>query len=114
MSEFEEKVIGFLEVINKKLDKLLGMESSSSNQEEGLSEKEDISTIKPSLVVEKRQEEEKSKVLLPLTEGRRVCPKCEGTAFTTLEDKNEVLHQMGGMKIYKKLYVCKICGTQVN
>jgi len=103
-----------LEGIDNKLDKLLGTESSSNTQEDVLSEEEEIAPVKPSLIVEKQKEEETPEVLPPAAEGRRVCPKCQGTAFSTIEDKNEVLHQMGGMKIFKKLYVCKICGTQVS
>jgi hypothetical protein len=113
MSEFEEKVMGLLNQINEKLDKILGSKEPTTEPTEKAPIIEDKIIAKPSEVVEKQVQEEKNAILPPV-EGRRVCPKCDGTAFTTLEDKNEVLHQMGGMKIYKKLYVCKICGTQVN
>jgi len=70
------------------------------------------STVKPSALVEKQLEEEKMKEKPPV-EGRRVCPKCGGTAFNTEEDKSKVLHSMGGMKIYAKKNICKSCGTEV-
>ncbi|MFW9987524.1 MAG: hypothetical protein ACFFC3_02625 [Candidatus Odinarchaeota archaeon] len=68
-------------------------------------------TVKPSEIVD-RQEEEARMEEKPPVEGRRVCPECGGTAFSTLEDKSQVLHQMGGVKIYAKKYVCKQCGYE--
>ena len=49
----------------------------------------------------------------PPIEGRRVCPECKGTAFNAVEDKSQVLHQMGGVKIYAKKYICRGCGAEV-
>lgn len=69
------------------------------------------STVKPSQLVEKQQEEEKMKEKPPV-EGRRVCAKCGGTEFNSVEDKTNVLHQMGGIKIYAKKYICKKCGAE--
>ncbi len=68
-------------------------------------------TVKPSEIVD-RQEEEARMEEKPPVEGRRVCPECGGTTFSTLEDKSQVLHQMGGVKIYAKKYVCKQCGYE--
>jgi len=110
MSDFEEKVLNLLGEINNKLDKLLGSTKSS-----------EISTraapvigggyVKPSAVVEKQEEEEKA-AEKPSFEGRRVCPDCGGTDFRAEEDKSQVLHQMGGVKIYSKKYICKKCGYE--
>ena len=66
---------------------------------------------KPSELVERRKEEERM-IEKPPVEGRRVCPKCGGTSFNAVEDKSQVLHQMGGVKIYAKKYICKGCGTE--
>ncbi|MFX0058516.1 MAG: hypothetical protein ACFE85_08950 [Candidatus Hodarchaeota archaeon] len=110
MSEFEEKVLSLLGEINNKLDKLLGSTSPS-----GVSVKASVSTgesyVKPSAVVEKQQEEEKA-AEKPSFEGRRICPDCGGTDFRAEEDKSQVLHQMGGVKIYSKKYICKKCGYE--
>ena len=69
------------------------------------------STVKPSELVEKQEEEEKAKEKPPV-EGRRICPKCGGLTFNTVEDQSQVLFQQGGMKIYAKKYICKSCGTE--
>ena len=110
MSEFEQKVIRLLGEINEKLDKLLGSTSSS-----GLSVKEAATAgegyVKPSAVVEKQEEEIKA-AEKPTFEGRRVCPDCGVTDFRAEEDKTQVLHQMGGVKIYSKKYICKKCGYE--
>jgi ribosomal protein S27AE len=68
-------------------------------------------TIKPSAIVDKQEEEARMEEKPPV-EGRRVCPECSGTTFATHEDRNQVLHQMGGVKIYAKKYVCKKCGYE--
>ncbi|MFX1391189.1 MAG: hypothetical protein ACFE9Z_14075 [Promethearchaeota archaeon] len=68
-------------------------------------------TVKPSAIVDKQEEEARLEEKPPV-EGRRVCPECGGTSFATHEDKTQVLHQMGGVKIYAKKYVCKICGYE--
>ncbi|MFX1338588.1 MAG: hypothetical protein ACFFDK_08255 [Promethearchaeota archaeon] len=120
MSEFEEKVMEMLKKIDGKLDKVLEMGSkapvpqpapvpASTASSASISAP---STVKPSQLVEKQQEEEKMKEKPPV-EGRRVCPKCGGTTFNTEEDKTKVLHQMGGMKIYAKKYICKSCGMEM-
>lgn len=126
MSEFEQKVLNILEDINGKLDKLLktepapvdsasassapvGSASESSTPTPSAAPTPAATTVKPSAIVEKQEiaarMEEK-----PPVEGRRVCPECGGTAFATHEDKSQVLHQMGGVKIYAKAYICKKCG----
>jgi hypothetical protein len=112
MADFEEKVLDLLENINKKLDFLLDDSNladpnnsfSKNHGEEGY--------VKPSVVVEKQEEEEKAREKPPV-EGRRICPECGGTDFRTEEDKDQILHQMGGIKIYKKIYVCKRCGYEM-
>jgi hypothetical protein len=116
LSEFEQKVLKLLEEINGKLDSLLKEASSitpsvSSPTPIPATESE-ISRPKPSELVEKQKEEERLQEKPPL-EGRRVCPECSGTAFNTVEDKDHVLHQMGGVKIYAKKYVCKKCGYEI-
>ncbi len=110
MSDFEQKVISLLEVINKKLDSLLENKSQTRTVSHSMPEASGI--VKPSSVVEKQEEEEKTKENPPI-EGRRVCPKCGGTSFNTVEDQSQVLFQQGGMKIYAKKYICKSCGTEV-
>ena len=103
---FEEKVLGLLEDINKKLDILLNSGSMGSPTVT-------TQTIKPSEIVEKQEAEEKAKEKPPI-EGRRICPECGGTDFRTEEDKSQPpLHQMGGMKIYAKKYICKKCGKEL-
>ena len=110
MSEFEQKILSLLETINKKLDTLLGTNSQTHNDSTTMPEA--VSTVKPSLIVEKQEEEEKAMEKPPI-EGRRVCPKCGGTTFNTVEDQSHVLFQQGGMKIYAKKYICKSCGTEI-
>ena len=113
MSEFEQKVLKLLEDINGKLDKLLGAEPSSISPAPTTSTTSTPipSTVKPSAIVEKQEEEARMEEK-PVIEGRRICPECGGTAFTTHEDRSQVLHQMGGVKIYAKKYVCKQCGYE--
>jgi len=67
--------------------------------------------VKPSILVEKQQEEERAKEKPPI-EGRRVCPACGGTSFNTEEDKSQVLFQQAGIKIHAKKYICKNCGAE--
>lgn len=112
MTDFEDKVLNLLENINKKLDTLLSASPSmasnkgvsESNSEEGY--------VKPSAVLEKQEEEAKA-LEKPPVEGRRVCPECGGIDFRSEEDKNQILHQMGGIKIYKRIYICKRCGYEM-
>ncbi len=118
MSEFEQKVLKLLENINGKLDSLLkgstGVSSSSSTVTSSAPAPiaaPEPSRPKPSELLEKQKEEERM-IEKPPVEGRRICPKCGGTAFNTVEDKSQVLHQMGGVKIYAKKYMCKGCGTE--
>jgi hypothetical protein len=118
MSEFEQKVLKLLENINGKLDSLLkgGMGASSSSTTVTSSASTsvaapELSRPKPSELVERQKEEERM-IEKPPVEGRRVCPKCGGTSFNAVEDKSQVLHQMGGVKIYAKKYICKGCGTE--
>lgn len=115
MSEFEQKVLKLLEEINGKLDSLLKEYSitspSASLPASASATNSEISRLKPSELVE-RQEEEKLLEKPPL-EGRRVCPECSGTAFNTVEDKSQVLHQMGGIRIFAKKYVCRKCGYEM-
>ncbi|MFX1391337.1 MAG: hypothetical protein ACFE9Z_14825 [Promethearchaeota archaeon] len=118
MSEFEQKVLKLLEEINGKLDSLLkgGPAASSPSPTVSTStpvpaETTEIHRPKPSELVEKQKEEERLEEKPPV-EGRRVCPECGGTTFATHEDKSQVLHQMGGVKIYAKKYVCKQCGYE--
>ena len=106
MSEFEQKVISLLEVIDNKLDKICGGISSSSIKAASSSFE---STIKPSAIIDK-QEEERLKEKPPV-EGRRVCSKCGGTTFRTERDKSQILMQQGGMKLYAKKDICKQCGN---
>ncbi|MFX0005767.1 MAG: hypothetical protein ACFFA7_01230 [Promethearchaeota archaeon] len=113
MSEFEQKVLKLLEEINSKLDKVLKTEptSVSSAPIASASTATTATTIKPSTIVNKQEEEARMEEKPPV-EGRRICPECGGTAFTTHEDKSQVLHQMGGVKIYAKKYICKSCGYE--
>ncbi|MFX0104143.1 MAG: hypothetical protein ACFE75_01475 [Candidatus Hodarchaeota archaeon] len=71
-----------------------------------------VTRVKPSTIVEQQEIEEKLREKPPI-EGRRICPECGGTAFNTVEDKSQVLHQMGGVKIYAKKYICKKCGAEI-
>ncbi|MFW9822232.1 MAG: hypothetical protein ACFFE4_04825 [Candidatus Thorarchaeota archaeon] len=118
MSEFEQKVLKLLEDINGKLDNLLkgGTTTSTTTATVTSSTPTQVaepepSRPKPSELVERQKEEERMKEKPPV-EGRRVCPQCGGTAFNTIEDKSQVLHQMGGVKIYAKKYICKSCGAE--
>lgn len=106
MSEFEKKVLEFLETINKKLDILIGGEIKlTPEQKDSPSE----GYVKPSAVVERQDEEERQQDK-PSVDGRRVCPDCNGTDFRTEEDREKVVFQQGGMKMYAKKYICKKCG----
>ncbi|MFX0003468.1 MAG: hypothetical protein ACFE9C_07975 [Candidatus Hodarchaeota archaeon] len=96
MSEFEQKVLKLLEEINTKLDKLLKVEPTSISSAPSAPP---ASTVKPSAIVDKQEEEARLEER-PVVEGRRICPECGSTSFTTHEDKSQVLHQMGGVKIY--------------
>ncbi|MFW9901438.1 MAG: hypothetical protein ACFFDY_09125 [Candidatus Thorarchaeota archaeon] len=113
MSEFEQKILKLLEDINGKLDKLLRAEppSISSAPTTSIASIPAPSMVKPSAIIEKQEEEARMEEKPPI-EGRRICPECGGTAFATHEDKSQVLHQMGGVKIYAKKYVCKQCGYE--
>jgi predicted nucleic-acid-binding Zn-ribbon protein len=110
MSDFEQKVISLLEMINQKLDSLLDAKSQTRTVSHSIQESSGM--IKPSSIIERQDEEEKAKEKPPI-EGRRICPKCGGTSFNTVEDQSQVLFQQGGMKIYAKKYICKSCGTEV-
>ncbi len=118
MSEFEQKVIKLLGDINGKLDSLLKGDSGTATVASYTSPAPSSATTpgqsrpKPSELVERQKEEEKM-IEKPPVEGRRVCPKCGGKTFNAIEDKSQVLHQMGGVKIYAKKYICKGCGTEV-
>ena len=107
MSEFEQKVLKLLEDINGKLDKLLKSEPVpvGSAPTTSATPTPAASTVKPSAIVDKQEEEARLEEKPPV-EGRRICPECGGTAFATHEDRTQVLHQMGGVKIYAKKYVC--------
>ncbi|MFX0082993.1 MAG: hypothetical protein ACFE94_14685 [Candidatus Hodarchaeota archaeon] len=114
MSEFEQKVLKLLEEINGKLDSLLkgGPTTSSAPITASTTAPDatsEVSLPKPSELVERQKEEERLQEKPPV-EGRRICPECGGTSFATHEDKSQVLHQMGGVKIYAKKYVCRNCG----
>ncbi|MFX1324139.1 MAG: hypothetical protein ACFE8N_04225 [Promethearchaeota archaeon] len=114
MSEFEQKVLKLLEEINGKLDSLLKggtLTISPSPTVTSTATETEISRPKPSELVERQKEEERLQEKPPI-EGRRVCPECNGTSFNTIEDKTQVLHQMGGVKIYAKKYVCRNCGYE--
>ena len=119
MSEFEQNVLKLLEDINGKLDSLLkggtGTTTSTStvtSSAPAAAAAPEPSRPKPSELVEKQKEEERM-IEKPPVEGRRVCPECKGTAFNDVEDKSQVLHQMGGVKIYAKKYICRGCGAEV-
>ncbi len=103
MSEFEQKVLKLLEEINGKLDKVLKAEPSSlsSVPTPSVASAPAATTVKPSSIVNKQEEEARMEEKPPV-EGRRICPECGGTAFATHEDRDQVLHQMGGVKIYAK------------
>ena len=110
MSEFEVKVIAMLSAINDKLDKILN--SKSTGRVISQVAPSENGSVRPSAVVEKQEEEDKA-VEKPQVEGRRLCPKCGGTTFNTMEDTSQVLFQQGGMKIFAKKYICKSCGTEI-
>ncbi len=110
MSEFEQKVLKLLEGIDSKLDRLLKPEVVNAPTPSAAPSPAPA-TIKPSAVVDKQEMDAKF-AEKPVVEGRRICSKCSGTAFNTVEDKSQVLHQMGGVKIYAKKYICKSCGTE--
>ena len=114
MSEFEEKVLDLLKKIDEKLDKVLDTRSKAPEPKPApaASPTPAASTVKPSELVEKQEEEEKAKEKPPV-EGRRICPKCGGTAFRTEEDRTQILMQQGGLKIYAKKNICKGCGMEV-
>jgi len=119
LSEYEQKVLKLLEEINGKLDSLLKGGPAASTPSPAISSSaptpaatSEIRRPKPSELVEKQKEEERLQEKPPV-EGRRVCPECSGTAFNTVEDKTQVLHQMGGVKIYAKKYVCRKCGYEM-
>jgi len=113
LSEFEQKVLKLLEEINNKLDKVLKADSSVGTTASTVSVSSTPSTtVKPSAVIEKQEEEARLEEKPPV-EGRRVCPDCGGTSFNAVEDKTQVLHQMGGVKIYAKKYVCRSCGKEM-
>lgn len=121
LSEFEEKIMDMLKKIDGKLDKILesGTKASAPQPTPAATSApapaptpaSEPTGIKPSALVEKQEEEEKMKEKPPV-EGRRVCAKCGGTEFNSVEDKTNVLHQMGGIKIYAKKYICKKCGAE--
>jgi ribosomal protein S27AE len=118
LSEFEQKVLKLLEEINGKLDSLLKGGTSVSTPTpitapttQAPAAESEISRPKPSELVERQKEQERLEEKPPV-EGRRICPDCGSTAFATHEDKSQVLHQMGGVKIYAKKYVCKQCGYE--
>jgi hypothetical protein len=113
LSEFEQNVLKLLKEINNKLDKLLKTEHSSisSAQTTSAAPNPVATTVKPSAIVDKQEEEARMEQKPPI-EGRRVCPECGGTSFATHEDRSQVLHHMGGIKIYAKKYVCKSCGWE--
>jgi ribosomal protein S27AE len=119
MSEFEQKVLKLLGDINGKLDNLL-KGGSGTTTTATVAASAPVSTPavapepsrpKPSELVERQKEEERM-IEKPPVEGRRVCPQCGATSFNTIEDKSQVLHQMGGVKIYAKKYICKSCGAE--
>ncbi|MHA1805357.1 MAG: hypothetical protein ACTSU4_12645 [Promethearchaeota archaeon] len=109
----EEKVIKLLETINGKLDKLLelGAATTTPSFKAGSTTIIEQSGKKPSEIVHEQEEEERLKEKPPV-EGRRVCPQCGGTSFKEVEDKSQVIHQMGGMKIYAKKHICRNCGFE--
>ena len=111
MPEFEKEILSLLRKIDEKLDKLLGTSSLEGESAKAATPPKD-EYVKPSVVVEKQEEEEKAEIKPPV-EGRRVCPKCGGITFNKEEDKSQVLFQQGGMKIYRTRHICKNCGTEV-
>ena len=120
MSEFEEKVLNILEGIDKKLDKLVSAEISKRRAESsGSTTTSSTASVGATSLSATRsstiggvQETDGPSEEKALTETRRVCPKCSGTAFNAVEDKTQLLHSMGGVKIYAKKYVCRSCGHE--
>jgi hypothetical protein len=110
LPEFEEEVLNLLRGIDKKLDALLNNSRLGELSNRTATQSED-EYVKPSVVVEKQEAEEKAKEKPPV-EGRRVCPACGGTSFNTEEDKSQVLFQQAGIKIFAKKYICRNCGTE--
>jgi len=110
LTDFEEKVLNLLETINKKLDAILN--TNPSEMAHLKTEKHQEGYVKPSAVVEKQEEEEKA-LEKPPVEGRRVCPECGNTDFRNEEDKSQIMFQQGGLKIFKKRYICKRCGFEM-
>jgi hypothetical protein len=110
LTEFEKEILSLLRKIDEKLDKLLGTSSLEAESAKTATPPED-KYVKPSAVVERQDEEEKTKIKPPV-EGRRTCPACGGITFNAEEDKSQVLFQQGGMKIFAKRYICKNCGTE--
>jgi hypothetical protein len=118
MTEFEDKVIKLLETIDSKLDKLLGPGSAGVTSVDAgkvipTASEAPAPSIKPSAVVEKQEAAAKA-IEKPPIEGRRTCPNCSGTSIKEQEDRTQVLHQMGGMKIYAKKLICRNCGYELN
>jgi len=118
LSEFEQKVLKLLENINGKLDTLLKGGTGTTTSTATVTSSAPASAAvpepsrpKPSELVEKQKAEERM-IEKPPIEGRRICPDCGGTSFNAVEDKSQVLHQMGGVKIYAKKYICKGCGAE--
>ena len=111
LSEFEEKVLELLKNIDDKLGKILsdGSKAAAPAPKPSATASEPASTVRPSEVIDKQEEKENLKEKPPL-EGRRVCSECGSTEFNTVEDKNQVIFQQGGMKIFAKKYLCKKCG----
>ena len=111
MSEFEEKVLELLKKIDEKLNNIIGAGNKAAEPSPKPAEKptESAPTPKPSAVAEKQTEEVKVEEE-PAAEGRRVCPGCGSTEFNQIEDKSQILHSMGGIKIYAKKNQCKKCG----
>jgi hypothetical protein len=117
LSEFEQKVLKLLEDINGKLNIIL-KGSTGTTTTATVTPSTPVTTgtpepsrPKPSELVDRQKEEERL-IEKPPVEGRRVCPDCGGTAFNAIEDKSQVLHQMGGVKIYAKKYICRGCGAE--
>ena len=112
MSEFEEKVLELLKKIDGKLDKIISDGSKAAApapKPAAVTESEPATTVKPSEIIDKQEEKEQLQEKPPL-EGRRVCPECGATEFNAVEDKNQVIFQQGGMKIFAKKYLCRKCG----
>jgi len=116
LSEFEQKVLKLLEGIDSKLNKLLSLGTASSTPVQATITPSAVSSpapaiVRPSAVVDKQEMDEKIAEKPPVG-GRRTCSKCSGTSFNAVEDKKQILHQMGGVKIYAKKYICRSCGTE--